>query len=79
MKNELLNVKNLRPIRIVSYSIGVLLIKILIDHQLEIHYDYDHLFYLDLLLKKSKPSKTQLPISQEVKPLIFQSKRITSF
>ena len=70
MKNELLNLKNLRPIRIVSYSIGGLLIKLLIDHHLDIHFNFDENFYLDHLLKKTKSSQIHVPVSHDIQQIL---------
>ncbi len=72
MKKSILNPNNLFPIRIVSYDVGALLIKILIDNALTINYDFNENNYLDFYLKTYDYADFKIKESIELKKLIEQ-------
>lgn len=67
MKKSILDPDNLFPIRIISYDIGALFIKILIDNALTINYDFNENNYLDFYLKNYDHVDLKTKESPEVK------------
>jgi len=66
MKNQILNPNNLFPVRIISYDIGALFIKILIDNGLKIDYDFNNNFYLNYYLNSCDLVQIDIEESPEV-------------
>ncbi len=72
MKQSILNINNLIPIRIISYNIGALLIKILIDNKLILNFDFNEKNYLDFYLKSNNNVDIIIEELNEVSRLINQ-------
>ncbi len=72
MKKSILNPNNLVSIRIISYDVGALFIKILIDNALTINYDFTENNYLDFYLKTYEHVNIDIKESPEVKNQIDQ-------
>lgn len=69
MKRRILNKERFFPIRIVCYDIGALIIKIMRDNDLDIHYDFDDDFYLRNYLQDDD-REMNVPIDPELKKQI---------
>lgn len=65
MKNLLLNKNNLLPVRIVSYDIGALTIKIIKDNDIMFNYDFNNLTINEQLIKNTKYKEFKFSLTME--------------
>ncbi len=72
MKKSILNPNNLFPIRIISYDVGALFTKVLIDNSLKINYDFNENNFVSYYLKTYDHVDFYIQESPEVKKLIEQ-------
>lgn len=70
MCRSILTNKNLLPARIISYDIGALLIKIIIDNQLQLNFDFNDQFFLSHLLLSNIKTDFEYKISEDINKLI---------
>lgn len=70
MKKSILNINNLLPIRIISYDVGALIIKILVENKLTMNYDFNEKNYLDFFLKTYNYIDIEFEELSEVKKII---------
>ena len=80
MKNTILNCNNLFPVRIISYDVGALLIKVLVDNLLNINFHFTKNYYIDYFLDTDIPVvlniKESVVLKIKLKEFISETRRL---